>query len=149
MGEDNEAEEIVGQRVNRFVRRTMKRMLKLALLLPPQKGADFFAAADIRLADVVEVELWLKDVSLIMTKHAMQRTCEECGGGIGYSPVAGNGHVTLQISRWRPDARYCSAKCRQSAYRKCVTERKRREHQAVTNVASPCTGEHLAVTEPQ
>jgi hypothetical protein len=92
-----------------FVRRTLARMKQLAGL-DPKAAADNAKLLGVSYFDVVEMHLWLERVARLMP----MTPCEKCGQPINAKMVDVN---TIEPLRRRPDARFCSAKCRQKAHR--------------------------------
>jgi hypothetical protein len=102
-----------------FVLRTFERMKMLAQV---DAGAAAAALAEMKVSivDVATLVDWLNDVGTAMYKTTVMRTCAECGGPMDFELA---GPKDAVVRKYRPEARYCSSKCRQKAHRKRVTHR--------------------------
>lgn len=77
---------------------------------------------------------------------AEMKVCPQCGG-LRTEPVDPTKPFVRTVVVGRDSQIYCSAKCRQKAYRKRVTVRtKQGSKQASRGDGSPDAGKHLAVT---
>jgi hypothetical protein len=103
-----------GQLTLHTVLRTLARLRKM-LGVPPK---DLAAALSphLKAYHLIECAKYLENVGAHMHLSA-DKKCAECGSG--FHNLTGLNEIALRFTR--ADARYCSAKCKQKAYRKRVT----------------------------
>jgi hypothetical protein len=95
----------------RFVLRTLKRMRQLSMQLTPEALAEILAKL-VHPSELNGLSTYLSDVFELMKKQHEHRRCVECGGELD----------CVTSYNVRPEARYCSSKCRQRAYRTRVEQ---------------------------
>jgi hypothetical protein len=122
-----------------FVRRTLARM-KMLTEVDVENAAAAMAKMNVCIVDLVSLMDWLDLVTNAMRKTVVLRTCAECGEPIGLK-LMGPGHA--EVSKYRPDARYCSRKCRQKAYRKRVTAKAQPKKKSRNKDTSHTPGERI------
>jgi hypothetical protein len=93
--------------------RTLERLRRLTYYAPEAIAEAI--SPHFRIQDVVEAIVHLEDVAKCMDKK-MQWKCAECGRDM-HANIDPTNRVRV-FRRVRRNARYCSAKCRQKAYRK-------------------------------
>ena len=141
--DDDEYEKALSKFIDRKILRTWKR-LRTLMRVPPVNVAERLLP-HVSVSEVLDAGIYLQVLAHFMVKQT-QWKCAECGRDVLVAGSSVQVDVdestrspevtrTMQVRQVRRDARYCSATCRQKAFRK----RKRVTDRASDTTAKPST----------
>ena len=120
---------------HQFARRTLARMTMLTEVDKKQFAA---AMSEMKIARtyLYSIGRWLQEIASLMPQTS---SCAECGEEMTVVILE-----NTKLLKYRADARYCSRKCRQRAYRKRVTEHTHPKKTSRNKSTSSETGERVS-----